>query len=130
MNRLFYSVLASFQGPGQSWVEAEKRSERVAPVSDEQLAYSYLSRTTCPVSSLRVTNRAEWKDIPVDKEYTASFFLLGSKILCAIPVGIPTPRGISGLLAERQKVLEQTGLAKERHVEIRWWILRRTEVLR
>lgn len=85
----------------------------------DTLAFSLLSQRTCPVSSLPVTCMPEWKDIRVDQDYTVSFFLLGSRILGAIPSGIPTPQGITGLLKARNRVLEQTNLIREQHVEIR-----------
>ena len=43
----------------------------------------------CPVSGLAVTRRREWTDVALTREYSASFALVGSRVLLSTPRSWP-----------------------------------------
>lgn len=108
--------LAAFLEPQQSPSPAETGEGNNGC---DLTGYACLSRTVCPISSLPITNRPEWKDIVVGKDHKVSFFLLGSRILCAVPRGTPTPESITRTLDAQEQVLAQMGLTGKKRVEIR-----------
>ena len=89
--------------------------EKAAPIND----FFSDEESVCPVTSLPVTTRPEWTDIPIDDEYSVSFSLIGNAILRVVPDGTITNEGTRRLIEEREKVLRDVGLKGKRYAEIR-----------
>ena len=75
--------------------------------------------SACPVTSLPLTTRPEWTDIPIDDNYSVSFSLIGNAILRVVPNGTITDAGTRRLIEERDKVLKKVDLKGKRYAEIR-----------
>ncbi|MBW1799529.1 MAG: PAS domain S-box protein, partial [Deltaproteobacteria bacterium] len=75
--------------------------------------------SVCPFSSLPITKKPEWTDIPIDTHYTVTFSLIGEAMLLTIPNGRITDAGTRRLLEAREKVLTDAELKGKRYAEIR-----------
>lgn len=75
--------------------------------------------SVCTVTGLPITRKPEWTDIQVDEKYTVTFQLIGKSILCTMLNGMGSDTATEKILAERKKILEQTGLIDKQYTEIR-----------
>ena len=74
--------------------------------------------SVCPVTSLPITTRPEWTDIPIGDNYSVSFSLIGNAILLSVSNGSATDTIIGKHIEEREKVLRDAGLKGKRYAEI------------
>ena len=93
----------------------------IAPLNKKDVPINVFpsdEESACPVTSLPVTTRPEWTDIPIDDNYSVSFSLIGNAILRVVPNGTITDAGTRRLVEERDKVLKDVGLKGKRYAEI------------
>ena len=94
----------------------------IAPLNKKDIPINVFpsdEESVCPVTSLPITTRPEWTDIPIDDHYSVSFSLIGNAILRVVPNGTITDAGTRRLVEERDKVLKDVGLKGKRYAEIR-----------
>ena len=94
----------------------------IAPLNKKDVPINVFpsdEESACPVTSLPVTTRPEWTDIPIGDNYSVSFSLIGNAILRVAPNGTITDAGTRRLIEEREKVLRDVGLKGKRYAEIR-----------
>lgn len=72
----------------------------------------------CPVTFLPVKTRPEWTDIPIEDNYSVSFSLIGTAIICTTMNGICSKTYTKKLIAEREKFLVEADLVNRKHIEI------------
>ncbi|MCP3873963.1 MAG: response regulator [Desulfobacteraceae bacterium] len=75
--------------------------------------------TICPVSGLSITSKPEWTNIDLGEGYSASFKLIGKKILLSVPAGHSGNNGMNRFLEERKKILLSLNLFNNRYIEIK-----------
>ena len=94
----------------------------IVPSNKKNLSKDVFSsdeESICPVTSLPITTRPEWTDIPIGDNYSVSFSLIGNAILRSVSNGSVTDTIIGKHLEEREKVLRDAGLKGKRYTEIR-----------
>ena len=77
------------------------------------------SKNICPVTGLLLTTDPEWTAVPLGRNYSSSFSLIGERILYTVPKGPVSPEGITAFHAMHEKYLEAVGLSGKPYVEIR-----------
>jgi len=93
----------------------------IAPSYEKNLsneAFPSDEGSVCPVTSLPITTRPEWTDIPIDDNYSVSFRLIGKAILCTVLNGTLSETGSQKLLAERERILIEADLLDKKYAEI------------
>ena len=75
--------------------------------------------TICPVSGLTITSKPAWTNIDLGYGYSATFKLIGEKILLSIPVGHSGQNGMNRFLEERKKILLSLNLFNNKYIEIK-----------
>ena len=73
----------------------------------------------CPFSGLPVTSKPEWTDIPVAKNASVTFKLIGNAIVFTSPIGPVSDTSTQNSLKKRKEFLITNGLADKKYVEIR-----------
>ncbi len=73
----------------------------------------------CPVSGLPVTALPQWEGIDLGEGYSASFRLIGDRILLTIPAGNSGKNGMRRLLKVRENFLKSVGLLGKKYLEIK-----------
>lgn len=76
-------------------------------------------QTYCEISGLPVTERPEWKDIILDKNYKVSFSLIGDNIIKIVPEGKSTTQGFSKFLEIREAFIRELGLWDLPHIVLK-----------
>ncbi|MBT3368984.1 MAG: hypothetical protein HN416_17715, partial [Nitrospina sp.] len=106
----------------QSKGNVQEDKPLIAPLNKKDVPINVFpsdEESACPVTSLPVTTRPEWTDIPIGDNYSVSFSLIGNAILRVAPAGTITDAGTRRLIEEREKVLRDVGLKGKRYAEIR-----------
>ncbi len=78
-----------------------------------------MTLSRCTVCGLPITSKPEWDDIQFNNTYWASFKLIGDSILWSIPRGNSGAKGIQRFFNARERILKDTGLFNQPHVEIK-----------
>ena len=73
----------------------------------------------CPVTGLPITSRPDWTDVPLGRQYTASFQVIGSRVLLCSPKGNAGNWGVPRFMEARERVLRQAGIWDRPYVEIK-----------
>ena len=66
-----------------------------------------------------MAQRPGWTDVWLGERYSASFALIGDRILLTAPVGNAGTRGIPRFWAARERVLREAGIWDRRHFEVK-----------
>ena len=73
----------------------------------------------CSVTGLPVRRRPGWTDVKLGRLYSASFCLIGSRVLLSVPKGNAGNWGVPRFMEARERVLRQAGIWDRPHVEIK-----------
>jgi len=71
------------------------------------------------VTGLSIVREPHWQDMPLGSRYSASFAVIGGRILYSAPRGNAGNWGVPRFMEMREKVLREAGLWREPHVEIK-----------
>jgi signal transduction histidine kinase len=83
------------------------------------IATSPFIHARCPITGLSVRREPEWTDVPLAQGYTASFCVIGERILATAPSGNSGSTGVPRFFEFRERVLREAGLWERRYVEIK-----------
>ena len=72
----------------------------------------------CSITELPVERRPEWEKVPLEKDYSISFCVIGGSILYTIPEGNDSDEGTIEGLSSRKRVLIESGLYHHHYAEI------------
>lgn len=73
-----------------------------------------MSRAICPVTGLPFLGKPEWTDVSLDKEYNATYRVLGDSILVAQTQGYATLNGVAKALRMTSKIVNE-GITRGHH---------------
>jgi signal transduction histidine kinase len=73
----------------------------------------------CPITGLPITRKPGWTNLALAQGYSASFCLIGDRILASTARGNSGRAGIPRFFEERERVLREMGLWEQPHLEIK-----------
>jgi signal transduction histidine kinase/ActR/RegA family two-component response regulator len=73
----------------------------------------------CPIAGLPIRKDPEWQNVDLGQGYSASFYLIGERILFTVPKGNSGKQGIPAFIQKREKFIQHVGLQGEKIVEIK-----------
>jgi signal transduction histidine kinase len=83
------------------------------------MSWTPLLGSCCPETGMPVRRRRAWTNVPLTPRYSASFALVGDRVLFSAPCGDAGYSGMARFLEVRERVLREVGLWDAPHVEVK-----------